>query len=116
MSIVLVVENVVFPVSAALTCGDGDAFVSAPQVGVPGTAGPPAFTRYVIVWAEAKGAKARIAANVAREASAAAKTRSRGARRPARRAGRAAQASKLDKSPGSPHAASSTRATMLPLA
>jgi hypothetical protein len=46
---VLVVENVVLPVSAALTCGDGDAFVSAPQVGVPETAGPPAFTRYVMV-------------------------------------------------------------------
>lgn len=116
MSIVLVVENVVLPVSAALTCGDGDAFVSAPQVGVPETAGPPAFTRYVTVWAEARGAEARIAAIVAREVSVAAKIRMRGARRPARRAGRAAHASKLDKSLGSPHAASSTRATMLPLA
>jgi hypothetical protein len=89
MSIVLVVENVVLPVSAALTCGDGEAFVSAPQVGVPETAGPPAFTRYVMVWPEAKGAEVRIAANVAREVSVAPKTRWRGARRPARRAGRA---------------------------
>jgi hypothetical protein len=45
VSTALVVVNVLFPVAAALTNGEGDPVVSAVHCGVPEIAAPPAFTR-----------------------------------------------------------------------
>jgi hypothetical protein len=45
MLIACVVENVVFPVSAAFTYGDGAVWVSASHTGEPVCCGPPALIR-----------------------------------------------------------------------
>jgi hypothetical protein len=54
MSIAWVVENVLFPVAAALTNGEGLAVVSALHGGVAASSGPPALTRWTVVAAAAR--------------------------------------------------------------